>query len=141
MRYAHGHHAGTPEHRDQVARMGRTYGAANAAKRDPTDQRGEKNPYWKGDAAGRQGMHLWMRRRWTKCGICENCEKRGHTEWANLSGEYHRERTDWAELCGRCHRVLDDNFGGGANRLTHLVGRRTTGLIPAWCAATLEIAA
>lgn len=28
-------------------------------------------------------------------------------EWANISGEYKRDRSDWVMLCPSCHRKID----------------------------------
>lgn len=73
-------------------------------------RRGERNVNWKGDAAGYYAVHIWMVTNFPKTGICEHCEiaadRRPH-DYANLSGDYRRDRSDWKELCRKCHRALD----------------------------------
>lgn len=34
-------------------------------------------------------------------------DKPSRYEWANISGEYKRERSDWVMLCPSCHRKID----------------------------------
>lgn len=34
-------------------------------------------------------------------------EKPSRYEWANISGEYKRDRSDWVMLCPSCHRKID----------------------------------
>ena len=66
-------------------------------------KRGSRSPVWKGDAAGYMAKHHWMRRHFEKQGVCEECGRVGKTDWANLSGEYRRDREDYAEMCRSCH--------------------------------------
>ena len=69
----------------------------------------DKSPYWKGDDVVYFGLHQWLYRNFGKANKCENDES--HTskvfEWANLSGEYKRDRSDWKMLCQSCHRRKD----------------------------------
>lgn len=69
----------------------------------------EKSPHWKDDDVGYSGLHKWVYRNFGKAIKCENDES--HTskvfEWANLSGEYKRDRSDWKMLCQSCHRRKD----------------------------------
>ena len=34
--------------------------------------------------------------------------KRWNIQWANISGNYIRERGDWLGLCVKCHRKYDN---------------------------------
>lgn len=69
----------------------------------------EANPSWKGDKVGYTGIHMWVYRQWGKAIYCENdlshIAKR--FEWANISGQYKRERSDWKMLCKPCHAKFD----------------------------------
>ena len=67
----------------------------------------ENHYLWKGDKVGYKALHGWLRR---KYGIPDKCEKCGNNkfmEWANISGEYKRERNDWMKLCKSCHNKFD----------------------------------
>lgn len=55
-------------------------------------------------------VHMWVHRHYGKAAKCEICgatnpDKR--YEWANVSGEYRRERSDFRELCQSCHKKHD----------------------------------
>lgn len=79
---------------------------------------GEANPKWKGDAAGYAAKHIWMRNHYGTPQECEHCgtkEDRRY-QWANVSGEYLRERTDWLRLCIPCHKKYDIAKLGGKIR-------------------------
>lgn len=53
-------------------------------------------------------VHKWISRTYGKASHCENCIKTAKRfEWANISGEYKRERDDWKQLCPSCHRKAD----------------------------------
>lgn len=54
-----------------------------------------------------QAIHYWLRHRFRKTGFCEECKKACRTHWANISGEYHRERDDFREICSSCHKLFD----------------------------------
>lgn len=74
-------------------------------------QLGTKNPKWKGELAGYDAKHDWVRRHWGQPQICEHCTltnlgSRKH-HWANISGEYKRDRSDWLRLCAKCHYKYD----------------------------------
>jgi len=70
---------------------------------------GEKHGMWKGDKAKYSARHMYMASTYGKAKECELC----HTttkkwfDWANISGEYKREREDWIQVCRPCHRGLD----------------------------------
>ena len=70
---------------------------------------GEESRRWKGENAGYVAKHLWLTKHFQKpdkCDLCQtdNCSR---IEWANISGEYKRERSDWLALCPSCHRKMD----------------------------------
>lgn len=70
----------------------------------------EANLRWAGDAIGYSGLHTWISRLYGPASRCENrsCEGKGKRyEWANISGEYRRDRNDFLELCSSCHRRWD----------------------------------
>lgn len=100
-------HRGKPlleEHRLKVIKTLSSYG----------DQTSEKNPMWKGDEIGYQGIHAWIRRNLGHSQKCEHCsligEKIGHhwnIDWANISKQYKRDKKDWIGLCRKCHRKFD----------------------------------
>ena len=77
------------------------------------DTKGEKNPNWKGNKVGIIGIHIWLRKNFTKKLICEFCgknEKSGRKiEWAKINNKkYERKRENFIELCCKCHRNYDD---------------------------------
>lgn len=80
---------------------------------------------WKGDRAGYHAVHLWLTKHFSKGRICEGCNtmSASRLEWANISGEYKRERSDYKVLCPRCHRLLDQ---GGKCRKGHEYKPETT---------------
>jgi hypothetical protein len=53
--------------------------------------------------------HIWVKSHYGKASKCEKCSNPNNYryEWANISGEYKRERSDWMELCQSCHRLYD----------------------------------
>jgi hypothetical protein len=65
------------------------------------------------DDAGYRAIHYWLCRNHPKTGVCEECgrevgtTKGQGTEYANISGEYRRDRVDYRELCVPCHRIWD----------------------------------
>lgn len=71
--------------------------------------RGPRNHNWKGDSIGYSALHEWLARNFAKTGTCEECRFSdvSRTEWANISGEYRRDRADFRELCPRCHKLAD----------------------------------
>lgn len=75
----------------------------------PRDQTGERNPLWKGDAAGYEAMHLRVitaRGRPSRCACCDATDPDIRYHWANLSGHY-EDIYDYARLCPGCHIRLD----------------------------------
>ena len=68
----------------------------------------DKNPNWKGDQVSYTGIHKWIERNWKKSDKCDFCDKAANRiEWANLTGDYSRDRKNWGCLCVSCHRKLD----------------------------------
>lgn len=72
-----------------------------------SDNRGEKNPMYKGDEAGYAARHDWVRSRKAKPELCECCGLVPPLDLANISGEYKRDLDDWEYLCRRCHMMND----------------------------------
>ena len=74
--------------------------------------KGERGSAWAGDQVGYSGVHRWLQKHYPKSGLCEQCSAIAgvncrRTEYANISGEYRRDRIDYRELCPSCHRRLD----------------------------------
>ena len=73
------------------------------------EKRGEGTPRWKGDEAGMSAMHKWLDVAYGKPRFCESCgsqDKRRY-DWANINGEYKRDKEDYLRLCTSCHRKFD----------------------------------
>ena len=71
----------------------------------------EQSRAWKGQEAGYHAVHLWLTAHYDKGSVCEACgtDRASRLEWANISGEYKRERSDYKVLCPSCHRLMDIN--------------------------------
>lgn len=72
--------------------------------------KGEKHGRWLGDGVSYKGLHLWLGRNFgrpSKCSRCGTTEAKRY-EWANVSGNYSRDREDYARLCVSCHHLIDD---------------------------------
>ncbi len=75
-------------------------------------RKNEKHPAWKGNKAGYQAIHSWIRRnlspaKFFKCHFCECEEEIRKLNWANLDHKYKRLLSDWIVLCVRCHHNYD----------------------------------
>ena len=73
---------------------------------------GDKARRWKGDDASYVAKHMWITKHYSDEKIkCEHCNKTkdevSRLEWANVSGNYKRERSDYICLCPSCHRKMD----------------------------------
>lgn len=83
---------------------------------------GDKARRWRGEKAGYAAKHIWIVKHYGKADRCEQkgcsypkvvdagrriIEKPSRYEWANISGEYKRDRSDWVMLCPSCHRKID----------------------------------
>lgn len=78
---------------------------------------------WKGDSASYSAVHKWMTGNFGRPKKCVECGgNKPRVEWANLSGEYKRERADWISLCAGCHRFFDRN----ESRRALILGRLKT---------------
>lgn len=75
---------------------------------------GEKHPLWKGDNASYSAFHHWLIGNFGKAQKCVVCAGTMSTsyQWANISGQYHRDKRDYIELCASCHKKYD----GGRRR-------------------------
>lgn len=64
-------------------------------------------------------VHKWAYRYWGAPMTCEFCNETKQSNysihWANISGEYKRERSDWLRLCAKCHYHYDRNGVGVDN--------------------------
>lgn len=69
----------------------------------------EESRGWKGENAGYVAKHMWIKKHYGKANKCEKCGTKNTSryEWANISGEYKRERSDYMQLCPSCHRKFD----------------------------------
>ncbi len=76
---------------------------------------GANNPMWKGDDAGYNARHNWIKRQCGKAyeGRCSECGEKNNLEWANISYEYKREVSDWKILCAKHHDAYDRKNGWG----------------------------
>jgi len=72
----------------------------------------EANVNWKGDDVGLVALHNWVARKYGKPQNCEDCGDTNKSvyHWANISGEYKRDRSDWKRLCALCHKKLDSHL-------------------------------
>lgn len=74
------------------------------------DLKGKKNPRWTGDNVTYGGIHDWMTYNYGQPKKCEQCGSKNENtryHWANISGEYKRDRSDWVRLCPKCHYKYD----------------------------------
>lgn len=64
---------------------------------------------WKGDLVEYRGLHNWINRNYGSPSICERCGSgnKKKYDWANITGEYKRERINWIRLCRGCHLKND----------------------------------
>ena len=87
--------------------------------------RGKKNGIWKGDNAGYNAIHIWLRTNFGKPNKCKNklciyprtnkggkkLEKPKMFQWALLKGKrYSHNRKNFIMLCVSCHKKYDDNI-------------------------------
>lgn len=73
------------------------------------DQRGDKNPCWRGEKAGYKALHGRVRAMFGKPSRCDIC---GTTvakrfDWANLTGKYD-DPSDYKRMCKTCHCKYDE---------------------------------
>ena len=72
-----------------------------------TAYKDENNPKWKGNKAGYDALHDWVKYRLNKASKCAFCPSTENIELANLSGNYKRNLQDWVQLCKKCHFKYD----------------------------------
>ena len=110
----------TIEHKENLRKshLGKKLSKESIQKRSILQSK-ENHYLWKGDDVGYAGIHVWINKWYGSPETCEHCQKTGLTghsiHWANISGEYKREREDWKRLCAKCHRLYDMQ-----NKLRHL---------------------
>lgn len=89
---------------------GRTHFTTERVARD-------KNVNWRGDRVKYSGIHMWVRNNFGLPDTCEHCGNSGlsgkYINWANVSGDYKRDREDWKRLCKKCHVKFDDTINRG----------------------------
>ncbi len=95
--FVQGHHSRMPEYRERMKAGG-----------NPT--RGARHAFWKGDDAGAEAIHTWLRKYHPKTGICEECGAEGKTDYAFTKHpkRHTRDRADYRELCRPCHTSFDN---------------------------------
>lgn len=78
--------------------------------------KGSGSVLWKGDKITYKALHTWVRRNYGKAIKCEECgEDKKRVDWANVSGDYKRDRIDWKQLCRKCHYSFDWGIKGNPN--------------------------
>jgi hypothetical protein len=108
-----GHYVRTEAHRRAFAERVRK-----------ADRSGDKNSRWSGDSVGYSGVHIWMQKNFGRPQLCDTC---GSTtaktfDWANISGQYLRDRADWKRLCRSCHMKEDGRAAAGVQHM--LAGKK-----------------
>jgi hypothetical protein len=68
---------------------------------------GENNINWKGDQAGLDALHWWIRVRLPQPKLCQQCFLVEPYDLANISQQYKRDTKDWEWLCRKCHMTKD----------------------------------
>lgn len=75
-------------------------------------------------------IHEWLKFHYKKGDVCEHCgQKKEHLDWANISGQYRRDRSDFKVLCRTCHKIFD-NKNMCKKRLHELTPENTDVLNP-----------
>ena len=67
----------------------------------------EKNPNWKGDDVGYQGIHKWIRKYVPKPETCEMCHENKRLLAACVTGVYNRDPKNFKYICYKCHNHMD----------------------------------
>lgn len=91
---------------------GKHYSPGNEFQKNDARITGENNYGWKGDNAGYDAIHGWIRKRLgmpKECVYCGKTREEGRIEWASISHKAKRDSDDYISLCARCHRIYDDN--------------------------------
>ena len=73
----------------------------------------EKHPQWKGEDASYSAIHKYLTATYGKPKRCEECglkpNNKADIHWANMTGEYTRNKKDYKPLCRWCHMKHDGN--------------------------------
>jgi hypothetical protein len=79
-------------------------------------EKGVKNPAWKGENASITTIHEWVRNNFIKSDNCEICNRDNDGsivfDWSNKDHKYSRERKDWQHVCRSCHNKYDLEHNG-----------------------------
>lgn len=90
------------------------------------DNLGNLNKNWKGENVTREAKHVWIKYYFGRPMFCEECKSETVPEgkvparwfqWANISGEYKRDRSDWKRLCINCHVKMDSKLRAHGERI------------------------
>lgn len=88
---------------------------------EPFVKYGEDHWAYQKENPSYRAVHAWIVKKYGKAKQCENTkcvyprkDRRGKMmiepksyQWANISGEYKRDRSDFKELCASCHKLFD----------------------------------
>lgn len=76
----------------------------------------QNSPFWKGDKAGYDALHVWIKKYFPKPSQCQRCGKvTDALDASNNSGKYLRDASDWEYLCKSCHLKKDKVSQGERN--------------------------
>lgn len=92
----------------KVLDMPKTYLFQKGERNPMFGKTNELSPSWKGDSAGYQAIHMWVRKNKPRSDYCEECNKKEKLEVSNLSGKNKRDINDYKWLCVPCHRNKDN---------------------------------
>lgn len=105
----------TEEHRRRISEAKKGKPRPDMVDRCAALNKGKKmedSKNWKGDEVSYNGLHKWVVNNFGQPSTCEHCGKEklsGRSiNWANVSGNYTREREDWIRLCKSCHTKFDN---------------------------------
>jgi hypothetical protein len=91
----------------------------------------EKHPGWKGENAGYEAIHYFVRARFKQPECCQMCGKKYiKLDLANISQEYKRDLSDWEYLCRRCHMTKDGRLENFKKVRATRCARRTISSVP-----------
>lgn len=76
----------------------------------------EKNPAWKGDKAGYNALHNWMRKHKKKPSYCGKCGKATNKLELSNNGILNRDPINYEYLCCRCHKIKDGTISNIRNQ-------------------------
>lgn len=70
-------------------------------------RKGRRNPNWRGNRVGNNGLHSWVQRNKPKPSLCVDCNIKKPIDLANISQEYKRDINDFKWVCRGCHMKED----------------------------------